>query len=293
MDKLSVMNAFCRIVDRGSFARAAEDLGVSAALLSREVKLLENSLGCTLLTRTTRSMSLTDQGRLFYDEAQDILGAVDRIESRLQAQSGLVRGHLRINAPNSFGQFVLSRMLPDFLKQHPDLKVTLSLDDQVVDMIEGGFDLSLRIRAELPDSALRARRIGDVRQRVFAAPAYLDRAGAPSTPEDLQQHETIGFLLADHMAVWQLNGPEGSHIVNLAPKVRVGSSVVLRDLLIAGHGIGTLPDFISAEAEARGDLVRVLPQHELPRRHVYAVTASQLGADAKVSAFLDHLRAAL
>ncbi len=115
MDKLSVMNAFCRIVERSSFARAAEDLGVSPALLSREVKLLEESLGASLLTRTTRTMSLTENGQLFYDEALRILSAVDQIEDRIREGAGEVIGHLKINAPSSFGQVVIAPMLPGFL----------------------------------------------------------------------------------------------------------------------------------------------------------------------------------
>jgi len=293
MDKLSVMNAFCRIVDRGSFARAAEDLGVSSALLSREVKLLEESLGCTLLTRTTRTMSLTDHGRHYYDQAQAILDAVGQVEDRIRRHSGEVRGHLRINAPNSYGQIVLSPLLPEFLTQHPDLEVTLSLDDRVIDMIEGGFDLSIRIRAELPDSALVARRLSTVRQRMFASPDYLARAGKPQSPMALRDHATAAYTLADDALHWTLTGQDCTEVAPVTPRLRVGSSLVLRDLLIAGFGIGALPDFISEIPEADGRLVRVLPDYEMPPRHVFAVTASRLASDAKVTAFLDHLRTTL
>ncbi|MCU4654801.1 LysR substrate-binding domain-containing protein [Roseibacterium sp. SDUM158016] len=293
MDKLSVMQAFRRIVERGSFAAAADDLGVSPALLSREIKLLEQSLGTTLLTRTTRSMSLTDAGRLYYDEAAGILDAVAQVETRIRDGAGAVRGHLKVNASSSFGQTVIAPMLPGFLEAYPDLRLTLSMDDRVVDMVEGGFDVSIRIRAAMPDSALVASKIGTMRQRVFAAPAYLARAGVPQSPEDISKHKVIGFLLADHLASWALHGPLGSTTIDLDTTVRVGNSLVLRDLLIAGQGIGTLPDFVSNEAEARGALVRVLPDWELPAPEIFAVTASRLGMDAKVTAFLDHLRAAL
>lgn len=293
MDKLSVMNAFRRIVERGSFARAAEDLGVSPALLSREIKLLEESLGTTLLTRTTRSMSLTDAGRLYYDEVIGILDTVTGVEMRIREGAGAVRGHLKVNASSSFGQTVIAPMLPDFLDAYPDLRLTLSLDDRVVDMVEGGFDVSIRIRAAMPDSALVARKIGTIHQRVFAAPSYLEHAGIPSTPNDLAQHRVIGFLLADHLASWALQGPQGTQTVELDPPIRVGNSLVLRDLLVAGQGIGTLPDFISNEPEARGELVRVLPEWELPAPEIFAVTGSRLGMDAKVRAFLEHLSAAL
>jgi DNA-binding transcriptional LysR family regulator len=293
MDKLSVMQAFRRIVERGSFARAADDLGVSPALLSREVKLLEDSLGTTLLSRTTRSMSLTDAGRLYYDDAAEILDAVTQIETRIRAGVGAVRGHLKVNASSSFGQMVIAPMLPGFLDTYPDLRLTLSMDDRVLDMVEGGFDVSIRIRPALPDSALVARRIGTMRQRIFAAPAYLEQAGVPQTPEDIAQHRIIGFLLADHLTTWALHGPSGTTTINLDPPVRLGNSLVLRDLLIAGHGIGTLPDFVSQAPEARGELVRILPDWELPAPEIFAVMASRLGMDAKVTAFLDHLRSAM
>lgn len=293
MDKLSVMQAYRRIVERGSFARAAEDLGVSPALLSREIKLLEESLGSTLLTRTTRSMSLTDAGRTYYDEAINILDAVSQVETRIRQGAGAVRGHLRVNASSSFGQTVIAPLLPELLEAHPGLKLTLSLDDRVIDMVEGGFDLSIRIRAAMPDSALVVRKLGIMRQRIFAAPAYLDRIGAPVTPEQIPDHRVIGFLLADHLTSWDLHGPEGRRTVEVDPPVRVGNSLVLRDLLVAGHGIGTLPDFVSAGPEARGELLRVLPEWELPSPEIFAVTASRLGMDAKVTAFLEHLRRAL
>lgn len=287
------MHAFRRIVERGSFARAAEDLGVSPALLSREIKLLEESLGSSLLTRTTRSVSLTDAGRVYYDEAINILNAVRTVETRIQEGAGAVRGHLRVNASSSFGQTVIAPILPSFLDEYPDLKLTLSLDDHVVDMVEGGFDLSIRIRAVMPDSTLIARKLGIMRQRIFASTAYLDRIGVPATPEEIPDHRVVGFLLADHLTTWELHGPDGRRTIELDPPVRVGSSLVLRDLLVAGHGVGTLPDFVSAGAEARGELVRVLSALELPSPEIFAVTASRLGMDAKVTAFLEYLRAAL
>ncbi|MEQ9257805.1 MAG: LysR family transcriptional regulator [Roseovarius sp.] len=293
MDKLSVMQAFRRIVERGSFARAAEDLGVSPALLSREIKLLEASLGTTLITRTTRSMSLTDAGRLYYDEASGILDAVTHVETRIRDGAGAVRGHLKVNASSSFGQTVIAPLLPEFLATYPELRFTLSMDDRVVDMVEGGFDLSIRIRPTMPDSALVARKLGTMRQRIFAAPAYLEQAAPLETPDDIRNHRIIGFLLADHLKSWALNGPGGAVTLDIDPEIRIGNSLVLRDLLIAGLGIGTLPDFVSSAAEARGALQRVLPEWELPAPEIFAVTASRIGMDAKVTAFLEHLRAAL
>ena len=231
-------------------------------------------------------MSLTDAGRFYYDEASGILDAVSGVETRIRDGAGAVRGHLKVNASSSFGQTVIAPILPGFLDTYAELRLTLSMDDRVVDMVEGGFDVSIRIRSAMPDSALVARQLGRMRQRIFAAPASLDKAGVPEAPVAIARH-------ADHLTLWALHGPSGTTTIDLDPPVRVGNSLVLRDLLIAGQGIGTLPDFVSKEPEARGELVRVLPDWELPAPEIFAVTASRLGMDAKVTAFLDHLRAAL
>lgn len=293
MDKLATMQAFCRIVDRGSFARAAEDLGVSPALLSREVRLLEDSLGTTLITRTTRRMSLTEAGLLYYQESMTILDAVNRVEDHIRDGAGAMRGHLKVNASNSFGQLVIAPFLPAFTTAFPDLRVTLSLDDRIIDMVEGGFDVSIRIRSALRDSTLIARKIGTVQQGVFAAPSYLKSAGLPDGPEAISRHKVLGFLLSDHLTTWDMTGPDGPCTLTVDPVVRVGSSIVLRDLLIAGAGIGTLPSFVADGPVARGNLVRLLPAYSFAPRDICAVTAARLGMDARVLAFLDHLKAAL
>ncbi len=293
MDKLSVMNAFRRIVERGSFVGAASDLGVSPGLLSKEIKLLEKSLGCTLVTRTTRSMSLTEAGQAYYEKAVTILSAVNALEDDIRASASSLIGHLKINAPHSFGQLVIAPMFPGFLESYPELEVTLSLDDRILDVIEGGFDISIRVRPSLPDSSLMVRRLGQLKQAIFASPSYLERFGTPTRPDDIAAHTVVGFTLAGHQSEWQLLGPDEPKKLALHPRIKVGSSVVLRDLLIAGCGIGTLPDFISREPVANGRLTRVLPEYELPSPEVFAVTASHMGSDPRARAFVAHLQDAL
>lgn len=293
MDKLSAMQAYCRIVERGSIAQAAEDLGVSPGLLSRELKLLEASLGSTLLNRTTRRMSLTEAGRSFYEDALHVLSEVRRMEDRAREGAGRVQGLLRINAPHSFGTMVLSPILPAFRARHPDLRLSISFDDHVVDMIEGGYDLSIRIRAALPDSGLMARRIGSVRQGLFASPGYLEAHGVPQDPADLARHDLIAYRLADSPGKWELRHGEETATVPLPPDLVLGSSLALRDVLIAGQGIGALPDFLSAPPVADGALVPVLPHWHLPERSIYAVTAARDGVNAGTRAFVEALRAAL
>lgn len=287
------MKAFCRVVERGGLARAAEDLGVSPALVSRDLKLLEQSLGCVLLNRTTRSMSLTEHGRLYYVQALRLLADFEALEARVRDGAGRVAGRLRVNAPQAFTVAVLGPALPALMARHPELELSLALDDRVVDMVEGGFDLSIRIRAALPDSGLVATPLGRVRQRLFASPGFLAAHGAPRTPADLEGLPALGYLLADAPSTWALTGPGGEVAVPLRPRLSVESSLVLRDLLAAGEGIGALPDFLSDPFEADGRLVRVLPGHELPERRIYAVAASRLGMDARALAVLDHLRGVL
>lgn len=293
MDRLSVMKAFCRIVERGSIVRAAEDLEVSSGLLSRELKRLEENFGCTLITRTTRTMSLTEHGQRYYEDARRILRDIDEAEERVRAGAGTLSGALRINAPHSFGTTVLATILPRFMQHYPDVQLTLTFDDQVIDMVEGGYDLSIRIRATLPDSGLIARKIASMPQRLFASPDYLKARGAPTIPSDLADHTAISYLLSDVPSSWTMVGPGGTQTVTIEPHLRLGSSIVLCDMIVAGQGIGALPGFISDPMEETGRLVRVLPEWTLPERHIYAVTASRLAADARTLAFIDFLIDAL
>ena len=293
MDKLSVMRAFCRVVELRGFSRAASDLGVSAGLLSREIKQLEDGLGSALLIRTTRRMSLTDSGRLYYEEARRLLGEVGELEQAVAESARVVAGRLSVNAPHSFGITTLVPLVPKFLAAYPDIDLVLNLDDRVVDMVAGGFDLSIRIRTDLPDSAAVARRIGTVEQGLFAAPDYLSAHGTPQTPADLAGHPVVAFALADHGTVWHLSGPPGSASIPLSPKITVNSSLFVRDMLLAGQGIGTLPGFVADACVADGRLQPVLPDHALPPRHVFAVLASRLSGNARVRAFLGFLEAAL
>lgn len=288
-----VMRAFCRIVERGSLVRASEDLGVTSGLLSRELKLLEKSLGCTLITRTTRTMALTAQGMQYYDEATAILDQIEKAEERVKIGVGRIGGPLKVNVPHSFGTTVLTNLIPGFCSEHPDVDLTICFDDNVIDMVQGGFDLSIRIRAELPDSGLVTRRIGSVKQALFASPNYLAEHPRPTTPDELLDHDLIVYSLADSTTTWNLqkNGEEVG--IRPAPRHRIGSSLVLRDLLVSGLGIGNLPDFLSDEAERTGKLTRILPDWHLPQRTIYALTGSRLGFDTRSTAFINYLSSAL
>jgi len=293
MDSFTLMRAFRRIVERGSLARAAEDLGLSPAGLSKQLRTLETHLGVVLLQRTTRRMSLTETGHAYYRECCRLLDELDALERGIAQQRGEVSGRLRVNAPQSFALSTLSPLLPRFLQQHPQLALDLVMEDRLLDAVGEGFDVSLRIRAELEDSRLVARRLASLQQVLCAAPSYLQHHPAPQVVEELQAHGVLGYSLSDSPGSWPLLGPDGQVTVTLPTRVTANNSLLLRDLLVAGLGIGALPSFLAAPALASGELQQVLPDHRYPPRFVYAVYPTARHLQPKVRAFIDFLHAEL
>ena len=191
MDLLSTMRSFRRVVELGSFSRASEDLSLSPAGLSKQIRLLEEHLGTVLLHRTTRRMSQTETGSLYFSECCRILDQLQELERNVSDSATALSGRIRVNAPVSFGLMVLSPLLPNFMAAHPELKVDLVLSDQLLDIVGAGFDISIRVRPELQDSSLVARRLADVDQLICASPAYLARRGTPKAVDDLNQHDGL------------------------------------------------------------------------------------------------------
>jgi DNA-binding transcriptional LysR family regulator len=271
MDLLAAMRSFRRVVELGSFSRAAEDLSLSPAGLSKQIRQLEEHLGAVLIQRTTRRMSLTEAGGTYFAECCRLLDGLQELERSVSENATEVTGRLRVNAPVSFGLTVLSPLLPAFLDAYPKLKLDLTLSDQLLDVVGAGFDVSIRVRAELADSSLVARRLADVEQVLCASPAYLERNGTPVTLDDLHQHACLAYSLADQPATWRLDGPEGAVSVAVQARVSANNSLMLRDLLVAGAGVGALPSFLAEPHIERGSLVRVLAEYRFPARHVFAI----------------------
>ncbi|MDT3431474.1 LysR family transcriptional regulator [Stenotrophomonas maltophilia] len=293
MDSFNLMRAFRRIVERGGLARAAEDLGMSPAGLSKQLRTLEAHLGVVLLQRTTRRMSLTETGHAYYRECCRLLDELDALERGIAEQRGEVTGRLRVNAPQSFALSTLSPLLPRFLQQHPQLSLDLVMEDRLLDAVGEGFDVSLRLRAELDDSRLVARRLASLQQVLCAAPSYLRQHPAPQAVDDLQAHSVLAYSLSDSPGSWPLLGPDGQVTITLPARVTVNNSLLLRDLLVAGMGIGALPSFLAAPALARGELQQVLPDHRYPPRFVHAVYPTSRHLQPKVRAFIDFLHTEL
>lgn len=192
MDRLAILQTFVTVAETGSFTTAAERLGLSRAMTSRHVQTLEDRLGVRLLQRTTRRVSPTEAGLGYLERARRLLADFEEAETEVRGERAAPRGTLRVNAPVSFGRTHLAGALPGFLARYPDLTVEVTVNDRVVDLIEEGFDVAIRI-GRLGDSSLVARRLGTVGTRMAASPGYLARRGAPSTPGDLAGHDCIGY----------------------------------------------------------------------------------------------------
>ena len=285
MDTFSTMRAFRRIVELGGLARAAEDLGLSSAGLSKQLRALEAHLDTVLLQRTTRSMSLTETGRAYYADCCRILDELDVLENATRQQSQRVTGRLRLNAPLSFTLSILSPLLAEFMREYPDVQLDLVMEDRLVDAVAHGFDLTIRLRSSLDNSTLIARRLATVKQVLCAAPSYLEQNGEPATPSNLRHHRILTYSLAQKQSIL----PAQEHAVSGGERTQISNSLLLRDLLVAGLGIGALPSFLADPAMARGELRRVLPAFMDEPRHVYAVYPTGRHLQPKVKTFVEFL----
>lgn len=288
MDRLTGMEVFVRVVETGSFTRAAEQTGLSRAMVSKHVLELENRLGVRLLNRTTRKISLTEAGAGYYERSAQIVAEIAEAE-RAAAQLNLrPRGLLKVNAPMTFGTLHLAPAIPAFIEANPEVTVELTQNDRVVDLVEEGYDLAVRI-GRLPDSSLVARRLAPCRMVVCAAPAYLERRGTPRTPDDLTRHDCLGYTYSPDRDLWRFTGPEGERLVRIAGPFRANNGDSLRAAALAGLGLILQPSFILGEDLKAGRLRAVLTDYAAPEIAVHAVYPHGRHVSAKVRQFIDFL----
>lgn len=288
MDKLASLRAFVKVVESGSFAEAGRQMRLSRSAISKYVGDLEESLGVQLLNRTTRHASPTENGQMYFERAVVILSDVDAADQAVTQLQSAPRGLLRVNAPMSFGTMRLGPALADFMTKYPDLQVQLVLSDDLLDPVQDGFDVTLRI-AELESSSLIARKIVPVPRRVCASPDYLKRHGTPLHPQDLRDHIslTYGFLLTGNQ--WKLTGSDGVHWIQPAWSLCANNAEVLRDVAVKGNGIALIPEFIVADALKDGSLQAVLANYSAPPLTLYAVYPPTRHLAVKVRLFIDFL----
>lgn len=288
MDKVQEMTSFVAVVEAGSFVAAADATGLSKAAVSRHVADLEERLGVRLLQRTTRRLSLTEDGQTFFARAKELLAAIDEAESEISARTGEPFGLLRINAPLSFGILHLAPLWGRFAERHPRISLDVTLADRVVDLVEEGYDLAVRI-TNLPSSALVSRRLASTRMVLCASPTYLRGHGTPKHPRELATHTVFSYSYWSTRDEWNFTGPEGPVAVRLNPRIHTNSGDTCRAAALDHQCVVLQPDFLVGEDLRRGTLVELMPEYRAIEIDIYAVYPSRKLLPTKVRRMVDFL----
>jgi DNA-binding transcriptional LysR family regulator len=280
---------FGKVAEAGSFVRAATELGLSKATVSKAVSRLERRLGERLFNRTSRRLSLTETGRVLSLRAARILTDAEAVEAEALAQSATPRGRVRLAAPMSFGLLHVAPALPDFLAAYPEISVELHLSDEILDLIGGGFDLALRIAA-LSDSSMLARRLCEVRRLLVGAPAYFVRHGRPSHPRELPQHACLGYSYLPSRDRWEFAGPDGEvQSIAVRGPLLANNADALMPALRAGVGLAVQPEFVVWRDLQERRLEAVMTQWRAPLIALNIVSPPGGPRPSKVAVLTDFL----
>jgi DNA-binding transcriptional LysR family regulator len=289
MDRFADMRMFVAVVDAGSISGAAERLAVAKSAVSRRLAELETRLGAQLLHRTTRTLSLTDSGRAFFERAQRILADLEEAEQAVSQAHGAIRGRLKVALPLSFGLLHLADLIHEFMGLHPEVEFDLDFNDRQIDLMQEGFDLAIRI-ARLPDSSLIARKLAPIRHGLCASPEYLARHGTPMRADDLAGHAGLVYSNLANPGLWNYVGPDGQPgSVRVPIKLRANNGDFLCRAAIACQGVILHPTFYLNDAIRSGALVPLLTDHAWPEVNAYAVYPPTQHLSRRVRAFVDFL----
>ncbi|MFC3681539.1 LysR family transcriptional regulator [Bacterioplanoides pacificum] len=281
---LNEMAIFVHVVEAGSFTGAAKNLGLPKSTVSRKITQLEERLGVRLIQRTTRSLRLTDTGNAYYNHCARILSEIEEANIAVTQMQSTPTGTLRITAPVLFGSTVLSSLVAEYMEQHPQVSIDLTLSDQKLDLVQEGIDIAFRV-GQLEDSSLIGRHLGDVRGLLCASPDYLRRHGSPNHPNDLSDHI---LLSSPDWNSWGFIGPdEQEHTVQVKPRLQVNDFASLYTLALSGVGIAPLPMIIAASAIRSKNLVPVLSDWPFETSPIHALYPSNRHLSAKVRSFVD------
>ena len=282
------LKLFVRLATTSNISQAGQELGISPAVASTHINKLEQQLGVRLVHRTTRKVSLTEEGRTFLPHAEEILGSVDAAKAAIGVGNSSPKGTLRITAPASFGCMHLMPALTEFMSIYPDLAVDLRLTDTIVDLVEGGFDIAIR-NAGLKDSSLIARKLAPDRRILTASPDYLSRYGEPETLADLTDHRCITLIGLDS---WSFHTPSGVEVIKVHSHLRTDHGLAMRDACVNGMGIAMNASWSVYEYLLDGSLVEILPDYpEASNAALWAVFPSSRLIPPKVRVFIDYFSA--
>ncbi len=293
MDTLTGMRLFAEVVDAGSFSEAGRRLGLAASSVSRQVNGLEDALNARLLNRSTRSLSLTHAGEIYYERVRRILTEVIETNAAVMQLEASPRGLLRLNAPVVFGRRHIAPHIAEFCERYPDVSVDLTLTDHFVDVIESGADVVIRV-GDLSDSSLIARRLARNQRVLVAAPRYLERHGEPSTPGALTEHRCLVYKINVSLAEWHIRDADGERYrVKVSGPLTANNAEALHSAALDGLGIALLPTWTVGNDVRSGRLVRLLPGHEADltgnETAIHAIYPHARHLSAKVRAYVDFL----
>lgn len=288
MNKIQEMSTFVAVAEAGSFVSAAEVIGLSKAAVSRHVADLEERLGVRLMQRTTRRLSLTDEGQRFLARSKELLASIDEIESELSSHTGSPSGLIRINAPLTFGTMHLAPLWGRFMERNPKVSLDITLGDRMVDLVEEGFDLAIRI-TNLPSSALVSRTLASTRMVLCASPQYLTTHGVPTQPSELATHRVISYTYWATRDEWHFTGPKGEVSVRIKAGMHTNNGDTCRCAALEHQGIILQPDFLVGDDLRSGSLVELMPEYRATSIGVHVVYASRKHLPLKVRRLIDFL----
>src|SRR5665213_1028210 len=286
MDRLDAMQAFVAVADLQGFAPAARKLGLSPSAVTRLIAALEDRVGARLLQRTTRQVALTDVGARYLERVRRILGDVEEAEAAAEGERSRPSGRLVVSAPVGFGRLHVSPVMSAYLKRYPEVSAELLLSDQMINLVEDGVDLAVRI-GHLPDSTLVARHVGEMRRIVVASKAYLERRGEPDTPQAIASHDTIQFGAATTAPEWRFVEQGRDIRIVCTPRFTTNSSDAAIQYAAQGGGLTRVLAYQAAEAIKAGQLKVVLTKFEPPALPIHVVYPTSRLLSAKVRAFID------
>ncbi|WP_127108918.1 LysR family transcriptional regulator [Pararhodobacter zhoushanensis] len=289
MDRLTEMEAFATVVDQGGFTDAARKMGISKSAVSKHVSSLEARLGARLLNRTTRRVSPTEIGLVYYDRARRVLNDAGEADSIVTAMQSAPSGVLRMSVATDFGVGLLSPILDEFLSEYPEISVNMVLKNRYVELISEGFDMSIRV-GEMEDSSLRARKITETAQRLIASPRYIQEHGRPAKIDDLNEHRLLHYSNQSSANVWRITAASGEvRQVRGNGWLTVNDGHSLLNAAVKGLGIAYLPSFLYHDAMAQGLVEDVIPELPQTTLGIYAVYPPGRFTQPKVRAFIDFL----
>ncbi|WP_095195179.1 LysR family transcriptional regulator [Pseudomonas sp. Irchel 3A7] len=288
-NRFADITAFVGAVKSGSFTAAAASLGLTRSAVGKSIVRLEVRMGTRLLNRTTRKLSLTDEGQVAYERWRQILEDLEEVDATMALRRGQPTGTFKLTAPLSFGQRHVLPILDAFLKQWPELRADVWFTDRFVDLVEEGVDVAIRIGVPKDDSQLLTRTVGWQQFATCASPSYLARCGVPQTPAELTGHDTIAFTSGERTGVWRYQTPAGLHLHEQPGRLNIDSSEAMREAALAGIGLIHLPTYITGNDLREGALVEVLKPFRAPPDPIRIVYPSKRHLSPRVRTFIDLL----